>query len=321
MPDTDIAKESSPLPEPLEFTLGAAVRPERLDKVLAGLLPDHSRSRLQGWIEAGHVLVNGEAARSNRQTAGPGDVITVWEQTPPEALAFTPEDVSFGVIADSPDWIIVDKPAGLVTHPGAGNWHGTLLNGLLFRYPELAGVARAGIVHRLDKDTSGLLVVARNEKAQTHLVRQLQARSVSREYNALVHGRLPRPGTVDQAIGRDARVPVRMTVDRPIAPKPAVTHYQPLRAGRTPEDKGVTLVQCALETGRTHQIRVHLSSVGHALVGDTLYGGKCLAGATRQLLHARALRFEDPGTGGQVAFESPLAQDFQQILDVITWES
>jgi 23S rRNA pseudouridine1911/1915/1917 synthase len=126
---------------------------------------------------------------------------------------------------------------------------------------------------------------------------------------------------VDQAIGRDARVPVRMTVDRPIAPKPAVTHYQPLRAGRTPEDKGVTLVQCALETGRTHQIRVHLSSVGHALVGDTLYGGKCLAGATRQLLHARALRFEDPGTGGQVAFESPLAQDFQQILDVITWES
>ncbi len=319
MPDTDIAKESSAPSEPQQFRLAVDARPGRLDKVLAQLLPDHSRSRLQSWIEAGHVLVN-EHAVKNRQTVYPGDIIMVWTQTPPETLAFTPEDVTFCVVAESPDWIVVDKPAGLVTHPGAGNWHGTLLNGLLFRYPELAGVARAGIVHRLDKDTSGLLVVARHDKAQTHLVRQLQARSVSREYLALVHGRVSGHGTINAEIGRDPRVPVRMSVDHPVAPKAAVTHYTFLRSGLAPEDKGVCLVQCVLETGRTHQIRVHMASIGHALVADTLYGGKCLAGATRQLLHARALRFDDFSSGERVSFESPLASDFQHVLDTIAWQ-
>ncbi|MYN13768.1 RluA family pseudouridine synthase [Pusillimonas sp. TS35] len=320
MPDTDISKDALPAGEPVEFTLGAGARPDRLDKVLAGLLPDHSRSRLQQWIEAGHVLVNGRSA-SRKQMAGPGDAITVWAQSPPEALAFVPEDISFTVVADSPDWIVVDKPAGLVTHPGAGNWHGTLLNGLLFRYPELASVARAGIVHRLDKDTSGLLVVARHEKAQTSLVRQLQARTVSREYFALVHGRLTQAGTVDAPIGRDPRVPVRMSAERPIAPKPAITHYAPLRNGLTPEDKHVALVQCVLETGRTHQIRVHMASIGHPLVGDVLYGGRPLAGAGRQMLHARALRFDDYSGGERVAFEAPLPADYQQVLDTIAWDN
>ncbi|TEA78458.1 RluA family pseudouridine synthase [Allopusillimonas ginsengisoli] len=319
MPDTDIAKESFLPPEPLQFRLAVDARPERLDKVLAQLLPDHSRSRLQGWIASGHVLVNDHAVK-NKQTVYPGDVITVWEQIPPEALAFAPEDVTFCVVAESPDWIIVDKPAGLVTHPGAGNWHGTLLNGLLYRYPELASVARAGIVHRLDKDTSGLLVVARHDRAQTHLVRQLQARSVSREYLALVHGRVSDSGTIRAEIGRDPRVPVRMSVDRPVAAKAAVTHYTALRSGHTPEEKGVCLVQCVLETGRTHQIRVHMASIGHALVADTLYGGSCLAGATRQLLHARALRFDDFSSGQRISFESPLATDFEQVLEAITWQ-
>lgn len=319
MPDTEIAKESSPLTEPLLFRLAIDAAPERLDKVLAQLLPDHSRSRLQGWIEAGFVRVN-EHTVKNKQTVYPGDIITVWEQVPPEALAFTPEDVAFRVVAESPDWIVVDKPAGLVTHPGAGNWHGTLLNGLLFRYPELVGVARAGIVHRLDKDTSGLLVVARHDKAQTHLVRQLQARTVSREYYALVHGGITHGGTINAEIGRDPRVPVRMSVDSPIAPKSAVTHYLPLRTGQSPEDKGVCLVQCVLDTGRTHQIRVHMASIGHPLVADTLYGGVCLAGAMRQLLHAHALRFDDCATGERVSFESALAADFEQALASISWK-
>ncbi|HAP26423.1 MAG TPA: RluA family pseudouridine synthase, partial [Achromobacter sp.] len=190
--------------EPQLVTVPSATRADRLDKVLAGLLPDHSRNRLQGWIESGNVLVNGAPGKI-RQTVGPGDELTIWVQPAPDARAFTPEPVEFGVVAESPDWIVVNKPAGLVTHPGAGNWSGTLLNGLLHRYPELAQVARAGIVHRLDKDTSGLMVVARNDIAQTHLVRQLQARSMGREYVALAHGWIAAAGKVDRAIGRDPR--------------------------------------------------------------------------------------------------------------------
>lgn len=305
---------------PLEFQLAISALPERLDKVLARLIPDHSRSRLQGWIESGHVLVNGVPGRIKQMT-NPGDKLTVWEQLPPESQAFTPQDVAFGVIAESPDWIIINKPAGLVTHPGAGNWQGTLLNGLLFRYPELSLVARAGIVHRLDKDTSGLLVVARHEKAQTHLIRQLQARSVSRDYVALVHGRLTRPGTVKLPIGRDPRVPVRMAVENPTAPKPAITHYSPVRCGLAEGDVVVSEVFCKLETGRTHQIRVHMMSLRHPLVGDTLYGGKPAGNATRQLLHARALSFDDLSSGLRVSFEAPLADDFQQVLNSIEWEA
>jgi 23S rRNA pseudouridine1911/1915/1917 synthase len=318
MPDTDIAKESFSPAAPLEFRIPFTALPERLDKVLARLMPDHSRSRLQGWIEAGHVLLNGQPCRI-KQMANPGDTLLVHEQVPPESQAFTPEDVAFTVVEESPDWIVVYKPAGLVTHPGAGNWQGTLLNGLLYRYPELARVARAGIVHRLDKDTSGLLVVARHEKSQTHLIRQLQARSVSREYIALVHGRLTRPGTVKLPIGRDPRVPVRMAVDNPTAPKPAITHYAPLRVGQA-DGVTVTEVACKLETGRTHQIRVHMMSLRHPLVGDALYGGKPVGSAQRQLLHAQALAFDDIASGERRSFQVPLAEDFQRILDEIHWE-
>lgn len=261
MHDTKINQDSLTPQNPLQFRLPIKALPERLDKVLARLIPEHSRSRLQGWIEGGHVHVNGAAGRA-KQMVHPGDELTVWPQQAPEALAFSPEPVEFVVVEESADWVVVFKPAGLVTHPGAGNWQGTLLNGLLYKFPELKQVARAGIVHRLDKDTSGLLVVARNEVAQTHLVRQLQARTVSREYVALVHGRLAQPGTANAPIGRDARVPVRMSADRAIAPKPAITHYQPQQTGVLPEGGVVTMVTCQLETGRTHQIRVHMAELG-----------------------------------------------------------
>lgn len=331
MPETENAHQRSPASPPIVFRLAPDAPAERLDKALARLLPEHSRSRLQGWIEHGKVLVNGQTGK-RKQAVYPGDELTVWIQASPESLAFTAQDVAFGVIAESPDWIVVDKPAGLVTHPGAGNWSGTLLNGLLFRYPELVSVPRAGIVHRLDKDTSGLLVVARHERAQTHLVRQLQARSVSREYLALVHGQLRQASTVRAQIGRDPRVPVRMSAERPIAPKPAITHYTPLRSGHLQQngacDGGqaaprwpVTEVVCALETGRTHQIRVHMASIGHPLLGDTLYGGRMAEGVTRHLLHARALRFDDFSTGERLAFESELAADLQHVLDTIAWQT
>jgi len=320
--DDVLGEEATEAPSLLQVPSGQ--RADRLDKILALLMPEHSRSRLQGWIEAGHVQVNGVPAKVRTQV-GPGDRIQVWAQPAPESLAFAPEPVDFGVVAESPDWIVVNKPPGLVTHPGAGNWQGTLLNGLLFRFPELAHVARAGIVHRLDKDTSGLMVVARNEAAQTHLVRQLQARSMGREYIALVHGRLLVSGTVDRPIGRDARVPVRMSVDRPIAPKPAITHYRSDRLG-TVEAGGahagaapVTQVICRLETGRTHQIRVHLSSLGHPLLADVLYGGRLLAGAARQMLHARALHFDDPGGGAPLSFEAPLPDDMLAVQETIIW--
>lgn len=306
--------------EPQLVTVPSGTRADRLDKVLAGLLPDHSRSRLQGWIEAGNVQVNGAPGKV-RQTVGPGDEIAVWAQPAPEALAFAPEAIDFPVVAESPDWIVVNKPAGLVVHPGAGNWSGTLLNGLLYRYPELAQVARAGIVHRLDKDTSGLMVVARNEIAQTHLVRQLQARSMGREYVALAHGWLAAAGKVDRPIGRDPRVPVRMSVERPVAPKPAVTHYAPARRGQIDPGGRATEVVCRLETGRTHQIRVHLASLGHPLLADTIYGGKNIAGAQRQMLHARALHFDDPGGRGKVQFAAPVPADMILVQEAIAWNA
>lgn len=317
MTDTPIFEDALPEEDPLLFSVSDEMSFERLDKVLAQLMPQHSRSRIQTWIEGGHVMVNGQVAKV-RQNLREDDQITVFVQPAPEDQAFKPENVDFEVLAQSPDWIVVNKPVGLVTHPGAGNWSGTLLNGLLFRFPELAQVARAGIVHRLDKDTSGLLVVARNEVAQTHLVRQLQARTMGREYLALAHGRMLSKGRVDLPIGRDMRVPVRMSVEKPAAPKAAVTHYKLMRVGEY-FDSNVSQVICKLETGRTHQIRVHLASLGHPLLGDTLYGGRMLGQVTRQMLHAHQLRFEDPGGAGEVSFVAPMPEDMAQVVEAIRW--
>jgi 23S rRNA pseudouridine1911/1915/1917 synthase len=318
MPDTPISDDGLPEDEPQLFRVTDNQALERLDKVLAQLVPHHSRSRLQTWIERGHVLVNGKPAKI-RQTLHEDDLIAVYEQESPEDQAFTPEQIDFEVVDESPDWVVVNKPVGLVTHPGAGNWGGTLLNGLLCRYPELAHVARAGIVHRLDKDTSGLLVVARNAVAQTHLVRQLQARTMGREYLALAHGRMLNAGTVDRPIGRDPRVPVRMSVERPNAPKAAITHYSLLRGGEY-RDSNISEVSCRLETGRTHQIRVHLASLGHPLLGDTQYGGRLLGDAQRQMLHAYRLRFDDPSTDTEVSFVAPVPADMGKVLEGIQWK-
>jgi len=318
MPDNPISEDSLPDDEPQIFRVTDEMPLERLDKVLAQLVPQHSRSRIQTWIERGHVLINGKVARV-RQPLREDDIITVYEQPSPEDGAFRPEPIEFDVMGESPDWIVVNKPVGLVTHPGAGNWSGTLLNGLLHRYPELAQVARAGIVHRLDKDTSGLLVVARNEVAQTHLVRQLQARTMGREYLALAHGRMLGVGTVDRPIGRDPRVPVRMAVERPSAPKAAITHYSLMRVGEY-HDSNISQVSCRLETGRTHQIRVHLASLGHPLLGDTQYGGRIIGDANRQMLHAFQLRFEDPTSGEDVAFTAPPAEDLLRVQEQIQWK-
>lgn len=317
MQDTPNAEDGLSDEEPLVFRAELGMPLDRLDKLLAFLIPAHSRSRLQGWIEQGHVLVNGLPGKI-RQSIRPGDTLAVSAQPSPEDLAFSPEPVDFEIIASTHDWLVVNKPVGLVTHPGAGNWTGTLLNGLLYRFPELGQVPRAGIVHRLDKDTSGLMVVARTEVAQTSLVRQLQARSMGRQYLALAHGRMLASGTVDRPIGRDPRVPVKMSVDRPITPKPAVTHYERQRIGEY-AGSNVSQVLCRLETGRTHQIRVHLASLGHPLLGDVIYGGRLLGSVARQMLHAWRLSFLDPVSNEQVNIEADPPQDMQDVMQEVIW--
>ena len=304
-------------PEALEFEMPLNFSSERLDKVLATLLPAHSRSRLQQWISDGWVKVNGQAAKV-RQTIRAADRITVREQVAPEQMAFSPENLPLDIIAATEHYIIVNKAAGMVTHPGAGNWSGTLLNGLLYHFPELAQIPRAGIVHRLDKDTSGILMVARTEIAQTDLVRQLQARSVGRQYVALLKGHIAEAGTIDAAIGRDRRVAVRMSTDSPIAPKEARTHFQRQALG-TWQGHPISQVECRLETGRTHQIRVHLSSLGYPLLGDSLYGGPAWLGAERQMLHAQQLSFMHPVDGVPLHFTAPIPAAMQQIIDAVDW--
>jgi 23S rRNA pseudouridine1911/1915/1917 synthase len=288
----------------------------RLDQALARLIPEHSRVRLKGWIEAGRVLLDGAAATPRTRVAG-GQVLVLHEAPDPRALADAGEAIALAVVHEDDALLVVDKPAGLVVHPGAGNPRGTLLNALLHHAPSLAALPRAGIVHRLDKDTSGLLVVAKTATAQTDLVRQLQARSVSRQYVALACGDVARGATIDAPIGRHPTARTRMAVVA--RGKPARTHVEVL------ERHGVvTLLACRLETGRTHQIRVHLASIGHPLVGDPVYGGGRSAGLPpllrafpRQALHAARLALVHPVTGTPLAWTAPLPRDFADLLAAV----
>ncbi len=288
----------------------------RLDQVLARLLPEYSRSRLQEWIVQEQVRVDGAAATIKQKMWG-GEAVEVVPQSHPAEQPHLAEDIALDIVYEDDSILIINKPAGLVVHPGSGNWEGTLLNALLHHAPQLAEIPRAGIVHRLDKDTSGLLVVAKTLTAQTALVRQLQARTVQREYYALVYGELLRAGRVDAPMGRHLTQRTKMAV---VADgKPATTHYS--AAERFPD---CTLLRCKLETGRTHQIRVHLASIRHPLVGDSIYikgAQKCpphlrpiLAAFPRQALHAAQLGLEHPVTGEWLEWQALLPDDMAQLL-------
>jgi len=286
---------------------------ERLDKVLSRLVPEYSRSRIQQWIEAGFVTLDGKAARIKTTVLGDEEVV-IQPQPAADEGAYAPEDIALDIVYEDDAIMVINKPAGLVVHPAAGNWSGTLLNGLLFHRPELLSVPRAGIVHRLDKDTSGLMVVAKTLIAQTELVRQLQSRSVKREYAALVWGTPNASGTVDAAMARHTKDRLKMAVSQSVIAKPAITHFKRLSTGML-ERFPVSLVACFLETGRTHQIRVHMQSLGFPLVGDTLYGKQHLARFfPRQALQARKLGLLHPSTGLLTEWEIPLADDFQALL-------
>jgi 23S rRNA pseudouridine1911/1915/1917 synthase len=288
----------------------------RLDQAVARLLPEYSRNRLQSWIEAEHVRVDGKASSAKYKVCG-GETLEVRPQSSAAEEPYRAEDIGLNIVYEDDAILVIDKPAGLVVHPGSGNWEGTLLNALLHHAPLLSGIPRAGIVHRLDKDTSGLLVVAKTLAAQTSLVRQLQARTVKREYLALAWGDIEKGGTVDAAIGRHPTQRVKMAVVSD--GKPAVTHYR-----AEEKFKGCTLVRCKLETGRTHQIRVHLASLNHPLVGDKTYmkgGFKCpaelrelLAKFPRQALHAEKLGLIHPESGEYMEWHAKLPDDFAQLL-------
>jgi 23S rRNA pseudouridine1911/1915/1917 synthase len=278
----------------------------RLDQALARLLPDESRSRLARLIEEGRVTVDGAAAASRRKLRS-GEAIDVELAPRPVEAASRPEAIALPILHEDADLLVIDKPAGLVVHPGSGNWAGTMLNALLHHAPATRELPRAGIVHRLDKDTSGLLVVAKSEPAQADLVRQLQARTVKRTYLALVRGRVAAPGSVDAPIGRHPVHRTRMAVVE--GGKPAVTHY------RVRERLGQhTLLECDLETGRTHQIRVHLASIGHPIEGDPVYAGRGAKRLARQALHAWKLAFRHPRTGEEMRFESPMPEDMAALV-------
>jgi len=305
---------------PVRFVASAEYAGLRLDQTLARLLPEHSRSRLQGWLRAGRIRVEGVAVVDAKRKIWGGEQIEVEAVPNADSLEDAAEDIALAIVHEDADILVIDKPAGLVVHPGSGNRAGTLLNALLHHSPALAAIPRAGIVHRLDKDTSGLLVVAKTLEAQTDLVRQLQARTVRRHYLALVHGRVARGGTVDVPIGRHPTQRIKMAVVG--NGREARTHYEVLE-----RFDQVSLLECRLETGRTHQIRVHMASIGHPLVGDPTYGrrgvtrgvarsdaGSPLAAFSRQALHAHRLALVHPGSRTELAWASPLPADFADLL-------
>jgi len=295
----------------------------RLDQALAKLLPDWSRNRIQTWITQGRVVLNNQSCNAKQKVWGNENILIFPHFDSPES-SFEAEAITLNIIHEDDSLIVIDKPAGLVVHPGNGNWQHTLLNALLHHTPQLEKVARAGIVHRLDKDTSGLLVVAKTVETQTQLVRQLQQRTVKRDYLALVLGEVTQNDTVDAPIGRHPVHRTKMAVTP--RGKPARTHFKRLESFT-----GCTLLQCSLETGRTHQIRVHMHTINHPLVGDPVYGGKpkkttaeinrLLTTFPRQALHAWQLALIHPKQQQTIQWQSELPDDLTQLLNQLREQS
>ena len=307
--------------EILKIIIPERMTGQRLDVALSEMLPDYSRSKITDWIKSGEALINHKTFKPKDKVSGSEIVeLTISQKKNNDWLG---EDIPLNVVFEDADIIVLNKSVGMVTHPGAGNWSGTLANALLYYEPNLATLDRAGIVHRLDKNTSGLMVVAKNEKSQKNLVEQLQTHSVSREYSAIVYGHMVAGGTVDEPIGRDTKDRVKQAVSS--NGREAVTHYRVID-----RYQNHTHVKAILETGRTHQIRVHLSHIGYPLIGDPMYGGKlrfpkkadealkeALVNFKRQALHSRKLTLTHPISGKLMSWKAPLPEDMLALLDVL----
>ena len=293
----------------------------RLDVSLSEMLPDYSRSKITAWIKSGDALINQKIFKPKDKSSGNEMVCLTLNQK--QTTSWIAEKISLNIVYEDEDIIVINKQFGLVTHPGAGNWSGTLANALLYYDSNLSKLDRAGIVHRLDKNTSGLMVIARNEKSQKYLTEQLQSHLVDREYSAIVYGHMIAGGTVDESIGRDPKDRVKQAVSE--SGKEAVTHYRAID-----RFKSHTHVKAILETGRTHQIRVHLSHVGHSLVGDPMYGGRvrfpkkaseelkeALLNFKRQALHSKKLTLNHPISGEVMSWKAPLPDDMLKLLEVL----
>jgi len=319
LPDEVDDEADAPAPdepaETRESEVGAAQHGRRLDHAVVALAPEFSRTHLQALIGAGHVRVDGERVTLPSRKVLAGQRLAVELVGSAESRAFRPEAMALPVVFEDAHLVVIDKPAGLVVHPAAGNWHGTLLNGLLAWHAAAATLPRAGIVHRLDKDTSGLMVVGKTLPAVTALSRAIAAREVHRQYLALAHGAWPPARTrIDAPIGRDPRSRVRMAVLA--SGRTARTEVE--RVALAPElEGGVSALRCTLHTGRTHQIRVHLASRGHPLLADPVYGGRPALGLQRQALHAQRLAFAHPASGKDVAFEAAPPPDFGRAWDEV----
>jgi 23S rRNA pseudouridine1911/1915/1917 synthase len=293
----------------------------RLDASLSEMLPDYSRSKITTWIKSGDALINQKTFKPKDKVSGSEIVFLTLNQK--QSNEWIAEKIPLNIVYEDGDIIVINKQFGLVTHPGAGNWSGTLANALLYYDPALASLDRAGIVHRLDKNTSGLMVIARNEKSQKYLVEQLQNHSVDREYSAIVYGHMIAGGTVDEPIGRDPKDRVKQAIS--MSGKNATTHYRAID-----RFKSHTHVKAILDTGRTHQIRVHLSHVGHSLIGDPIYGGRVrfpkkaseelkdvLLNFKRQALHSKKLTLTHPISGELMSWKAPLPDDMSGLLEVL----
>jgi 23S rRNA pseudouridine1911/1915/1917 synthase len=298
----------------------------RLDQALQRLLPDQSRTRLQAWIKDGLVTIDEKIPTAKFKVWG-GERVQIVPQASPQTNAFKAEDIALNIIYEDDHLLVINKPAGMVVHPAAGNWEGTLLNALLYYLPQLNELPRAGIVHRLDKDTSGLLVIAKTIAAQNSLVKQLQERTVKREYRAIVWGNIWRNGKVDQPVGRHPHARTKMAVTR--MGRPSVTHYEVLERFAVH-----TYLRCMLETGRTHQIRVHMQHLKAPIVGDPVYGLRgivphramtqtlieALSGFKRQALHAIKLGLIHPDTHEPMQWQIELPADMKAMLEAMRTE-
>jgi len=307
--------------ETLTIIIPERMTGDRLDAALSEMLPDYSRSKITAWIKSGDALINNKAFKPKDKVNG--SQIVFLSLNKKQNNDWSAENIALNIVFEDEDIIIINKPFGLVTHPGAGNWNGTLANAMLYYDPELSKLDRAGIVHRLDKNTSGLMVIARNEKSQKYLVEQLQSHSVVREYSAIVYGHMISGGSVNDPIGRDPKDRVKQSVSS--NGKDATTHYRVIN-----RFKSHTHVKAILETGRTHQIRVHLSHIGYPLLGDSMYGGRVrfpkkaseilkesLLGFKRQALHSKKLTLNHPSSGELMSWKAPLPDDMLELLDIL----